>query len=101
MPIKLPLTDKLLAQSVFKAFILNAIATATIAIIVVAVDSYAQELYEKNKWTNRRALTRFIGFLISLLIAFGVYMLLWILFGFGGGQLSAVREPPKLMVDYV
>ena len=101
MGIKLPLTDKLLAESVFKAFIINAIATSTIAIIIVVVDSYTQELHEKYNWSINRALTRFIGFLISLFIAFLVYLLLWVVIGFGGGQLSAIKEPPKLMVEYV
>lgn len=91
-----PLTTNFRSYSYFNAFILNALATALIAALAIefrlALDNrksvvykfvngifYGEELHEYQAF-----LTEFV---LTFVVAFLVYQLLYVMFKFGGGML--------------
>ena len=66
-----------------KAFILNAIATALIALVAVEMKSALN-----NKKTDIDPIVQaLINFVVTFTTAISVYFLLYLIFGFGGGML--------------
>ena len=66
-----------------KAFILNAIATALIALVAVEMKSALG-----NKKTDIDPIAQaLINFVVTFITAISVYFLLYLIFGFGGGML--------------
>lgn len=91
-----PLTENFKSTTFINAFILNALATALIAAIAIELrlqlDNKNSDLYYFfNKTLHGDDLHDYQAFLIELIItfiaAFLVYLLLHVLFDFGGGML--------------
>lgn len=91
-----PLTTNFRSDSYFNAFILNALATALIAAFAIefrlALDDkqstvykffngifYGEELHEYQAFMTE--------FILTFVVAFLVYQLLYVMFKFGGGML--------------
>ena len=83
-----PIFKGVRATSILRAFILNAICIAIIAVFTVEVKDVIDE-YEKN--IRYKSLRVFILFLLSLMIALMSYGVMWILFGFGGGMIASTK----------
>ncbi len=79
-----PLIPGFKATTYFKAFVLNALATALIAIIAITT----KDALDKDP--NLQETTKgFIAFLAAFISAFVTYVILYMLFHFGGGMLAS------------
>jgi hypothetical protein len=96
--IKLPLVKNFYATTVFKAFVLNAIAVALIATMAIELrrelDDVKGRLYllvnpffSGNTLTERQKAT--VVAIASFMGAILVYHFMFVLFGFGGGMLTS------------
>jgi len=83
-----PIFKGLRATSIFRAFILNAICIAIIAVFTVEIKDVIDQ-YENN--IHSKSLRVFILFLLSLLVAIMSYGFMWMLFGFGGGMITSTK----------
>lgn len=88
-----PVIPHLRTNTVGKAFILNAIATALIAFVAVET----RFLLEKNENITNEALCITITLCSSLFAALVIYSILFVLFNFGGGMM-ATGEPIKAKI---
>ena len=92
-----PVIPHLRTNTVGKAFILNAIATALIAFVAVET----RFLLEKNENITNEALcitiTLCSSLCSSLFAALVIYSILFVLFNFGGGMM-ATGEPIKAKI---
>ena len=78
-----PLFRGFKSTNILRAFILNSVAIAIIAVFTVEIK---QGLDSADTNYNQHLKT-FITFLSSLAIGLATYGLMWMLFGFGGGML--------------
>ena len=78
-----PLVPGFKATTFFKAFALNALATALIAIIAITTKGSL----DKDTKLEESA-KGFIAFLAAFVSAFCTYVILYFLFHFGGGMLA-------------
>lgn len=92
-----PLTKNFRATSLFKAFLLNALAAAFIASIAIEIrlrlNNEKDSLYILlNKWIPGKQVNDDILFMVTFVVSFVacllVYNTLFILFLFGGGMLA-------------
>ena len=79
------------------AFILNAVAVATITVLTVTTKGYFDRLYSvlipQFKHSRLRSIMSIAStFLMSFIIAFSTYFILNKITGFGGGMLSACEK---------
>jgi len=81
MGFTLPLIKSFRATNYVNAFILNALATATIAVLAVVFNDVLGK-YEKELSVG---LKRFIAFLCTVIAAVLTYLVLYLLFEYGGG----------------
>lgn len=91
-----PLTTNFRSDSYFKAFILNSLATALIAALAIelrlGLDDKESLIYKffngifhgKDLYEYQAFITEF---LLTFVVAFLVYQLLYIMFKFGGGMM--------------
>ena len=84
-----PLIKWFRATTYFKAFILNAIAVAIIAALSIEMRSYLDRQGRKVKggWDLSDATKTTIVFVSGFTIAMMVYVIMYIIVGFGGGML--------------
>lgn len=105
---KLPIFTNFKASSFFKAFLLNAIIGAIICALAIELrfaledDStmyygFWSNIYNEKKLTEIHKFfgTLIITFLVSLLVYYSMY----VLFYYGGGQLSFVRTHKATLHD--
>lgn len=78
-----PLIPGFKATTFFKAFVLNALATALIAIIAISTKDALNKDKEMHEATRG-----FVAFLAAFISAFVTYVILYMLFHFGGGMLA-------------
>ena len=99
-----PIIGGFYANTILKAFILNAIAVAMVAACSVELRQLLNE--EKsgtymffNKFLSGGTLTEVqkavIVFIGSFVFALMTYLFLFILFGFGGGMLTSLHDTPE------
>lgn len=77
------------ATTVGRAFTLNALATALIAIITVQTKAWLDSIQAFNSDFARTLGAFFAGFVSALII----YWLMFFVFDFGGGMLADPNEP--------
>ena len=98
-----PVIKTFYATTVFKAFVLNAIAVALIATFAVEIRRelndvkgqfylFVNPFFAGSTMTERQKAT--VVALASFLGAILVYHIMYIIFGFGGGMLTNVTNPP-------
>jgi hypothetical protein len=75
-------------DTVFKAFITNAFITALIAIFTVETRQML-ERYRKDDYSE--SLKGFISFAVGLFTGLVVYLLMWVIFNYGGGMVTINR----------
>ena len=78
-----PLLKGFKSTSIFRAFILNSLAIAIIAVFTIEI----KDTLDKNETNLNKNLRIFITFLSSLAIGLTCYGMMWLIFGFGGGML--------------
>ena len=90
-----PLTTKWRATTIFKAFILNAIAAAAISAFAIAARDLTETDLIKNYFYSaygihdiRESVKLTFVFISTFLGAFLVYHILYLIVAFGGGQLT-------------
>ena len=90
-----PLTTKWRATSIFKAFILNAIAAAAISAFAIAARDLTETDLIKNYFYSaygihdiRESVKITFVFFSTFLGAFLVYHILYLMVAYGGGQLT-------------
>ena len=97
----IPLTNKFRADSYFKAFLLNAIATALIATFAIELrlqlnEEHGNIYYYFNYILSETQIYEYqkliIVFIITFLVAILVYQTMYILFEFGGGMMINDNE---------
>ena len=95
-----PLTTVLRSTTFFKAFLLNAVASAAIAAFAIAMRDQLEKGVVLDFFKNRYGVKSLmestkiaIVFVATLLCAMIVYNLLYLLFAFGGGMLTHVKFP--------
>lgn len=100
---KFPVVKNFYATSIFKAFILNAIAVALIATMAVELRKELNDvkgrfyllvnpLFAGNELTERQK--AIVVAIASFLGAILVYHFMYLLFGFGGGMLTSSISVP-------
>ena len=98
-----PIVDNFYATSIFKAFVLNAIAVALVATMAIELrrelDNVKGRLYllvnpffsgsvmSEGQKATVVAIASFLGAIL-------VYHFMYIIFGFGGGMLANMKNPP-------
>ena len=75
-------------DTVFKAFIANAFVTSLIAIFTIEARRMLEQ-YRKDEFSE--SLKGFISFAIGLFTGLVTYMLMWIIFNYGGGMVTINR----------
>lgn len=98
-----PLTNNLRATTLFKAFILNALAAAFIASFAIEIrirlSNDKDNLYILlNEWIPGKQINKdvlyFVTFIVSFVACLIVYNILYLLFMYGGGMIaSRVKKP--------
>ena len=78
-----PLFHGFKSTNILRAFILNSVAIAIIAVFTVEI----KQGLDSSDTNYNQHLKTFITFLSSLAIGLTTYGLMWMLFGFGGGML--------------
>lgn len=100
---RLPVLKNFYATSIFKAFILNAIAVALIATMAVELRKELDDvkgsfyllvnpLFAGNELTERQK--AIVVAIASFLGAILVYHFMYLIFGFGGGMLTSKTQSP-------
>ena len=97
--IKLPLYKNFFADTLIKAFVLNAIAVAVISALSIEIRSYLDTLDRdvQGGWYLSDFTKTIIVFTSAFLVAIIVYLLLYIVVGFGGGMLTNYKKSKSLM----
>lgn len=101
--IRVPFVNTFYATTVFKAFILNAIAVALIATFAVEIRRelndvkgqfymFVNPFFAGSKMTERQKAV--VVALASFLGAILVYHIMYVVVGFGGGMLTNSTNPP-------
>lgn len=96
---KLPLYKNFLADTIMKAFILNSIAVAIISALSIQIRSYLDTLGRdvKGGWDLSNLTKTIIVFTSAFLVAIVVYLLLYVVVGFGGGMLTRNKNVRSLI----
>lgn len=91
---KLPLYKNFFADTFIKAFILNAIAVAVISTLSIEMRSYLDAVSRdaKGSWNLNNSTKTIIVFTSAFIVAIVVYILLYVVVGFGGGMLTAKKS---------
>lgn len=94
---KFPLYKNFKATTISKAFVLNAIVAALVAAITIQFREFLDDMKKEEVlsnpllWSDKGILSGYIKTFYSFVVALGVtlftYLMLYVLFGFGGGML--------------
>ena len=86
-----PLTTGLRGTTILKAFLLNAFALAIVSALSIEVRQVLDRLGRKEKggWALSDASKTAIVIVSAFSVALGVYFLLWMFVGYGGGQIAS------------
>jgi Na+/proline symporter len=95
---KLPLYKNFFANTFIKAFILNAIAVAIISALSIEIRSYLDTLGRdvKGGWKLTDLTKTLIVFSSAFLVAILVYLILYLVVGFGGGMITTHKKIKSL-----
>ena len=91
-----PLTTEFRGTTLLRAFFLNAICLALVSALSIQVRQYLDRLGRKAKggWAlsdfSKTAIVSLSGFSVAVT----VYFVLWALFGYGGGMITARKLSP-------
>ena len=97
----IPLINNLRATTLFKAFLLNALAAAFIASIAIEIrlrlSNDKDRLYILlNEWIPGKQLTEDVLFMVTFIVSFitclVVYNMLYMLFLYGGGMITTNKK---------
>lgn len=94
----MPLYKKFFADTITKAFILNAIAVAIISALSIEIRSYLDIIGRdaKGGWNLSDYTKTLIVFTSAFVVAIIVYIILYVIVGFGGGMLASKSSIKKL-----
>jgi len=96
-----PITKNLRATTLFKAFLLNALAAAFIATIAIEIrirlSNDKDRLYILlNKWLPGKQINEDVLFMVTFVVSFitclVVYNMLYMLFLYGGGMITSNKK---------
>ena len=87
----MPLIKGLRSTTFTKAFVLNAIATALIALVAIETKAFLVT----SAITFSPVVQGIITFISAFFTAILVYFLLYLIFGFGGGMLVPIQSSAK------
>ena len=80
------------STSLWKAFILNSMVTSLVILIAITLKSNLDNYISVDDTTNIHRITNWYSITITLLVTFCTtliaYLIMYLLFGFGGGMLS-------------
>ena len=87
----MPLIKNFKSTSLWKAFVLNSVTASIIVVLAISVKDSLDRFTNYNN-SDERSKTNFANIIITLLITYSVtfltYVLMYFIFGFGGGMLS-------------
>lgn len=79
------------STSLWKAFVLNSMVTSLVILIAITLKSNLDNYITVDDKTSRRGVTNWYNTTITLLVTFCTtlisYLIMYLLFGFGGGML--------------
>ena len=89
-----PLYKNFFADTFIKAFILNAISVAVISALSIEMRSYLDAVGRdaKGSWNLNDPTKTIIVFTSAFIVAIIVYILLYVIVGFGGGMLTSKKS---------
>ena len=105
-----PLSGRFRARTYFNAFILNALATAMIAALAVAIsadlnneDSAAYKYFNSLDTTKNLTYTHkmSIVFVTTFLGAIVVFFSMYAIFGFGGGMIIPLNKIERKKIKFI
>jgi len=86
---KPPVFKNFRSTDLLNAFVLNSLATATIASMTVVIDDELSRLSKKYNWTMNNSLRRFIAFILAFIVGLVCYLIMYFFLGYGAGMIAA------------
>lgn len=86
----MPLIKGFKSTSIWKAFILNSLASSLIILLAISIKDHLDSFTDdKGRLIHRKTTPRnlLLTFIVTFIATLGAYILLYFLFGYGGGFL--------------